>query len=222
MKNIEHSLPNQKENKSKVHRALDGSKDLKEKQNWRQIILQLGKWENEGEGRFTHQSSALHFCFFFSNYYSSDSFLSSILSIERLFSFLFSLPILLRPSPLALVPQGPGGHSREAPKLLTVTDGCAEAHNGRRRHVISLAAGLQKKEPKPKSDLREADLMKVTAKGRAACGLHSLPSARDKAFKYFSRRKTQESYVGRMLKGGKKENETEMCLINKHRHAKSS
>lgn len=71
-----------------------------------------------------------------------------------------------------------------------------EAHNGRPRRVISLAAGLGKKEPEPTSDLGEADLIKVTAKGRAACGLHSPPSARDKARKYFSRRKSQESYVG--------------------------
>lgn len=31
--------------------------------------------------------------------------------------------------------------------------------------------------------------------------LSSLPSARDKALKHFSRRKIQDSYVGRMLKG---------------------
>lgn len=55
---------------------------------------------------------------------------------------------------------------------------------------------------KLKSDLREADLIKVTANGRAACGLHFLPSTRDKALKYCSRRKTQENYFGRMLKGG--------------------
>lgn len=67
---------------------------------------------------------------------------------------------------------------------------------------VSLAADLQKNKPKLKPDLREADLIKVTAKARAACGLHSLQNARDNAFNYFSRRKSQESYVGRMLESG--------------------
>lgn len=40
-----------------------------------------------------------------------------------------------------------GGHSRKASNLLAVTDGCVEAHNGRRRRVISLAAGLRQKKP---------------------------------------------------------------------------
>lgn len=96
-----------------------------------------------------------------------------------------------------------------------MTDGCAEAHNGRRRHVISLAAGLRKKEPKPKSDLTEVDLIKVTAKGRAACGLHFLPSARDETLKHFSRRKIQESYIGRRLKGGGREGRNNRDVFDK-------
>lgn len=110
--------------------------------------------------------------------------------------------------------------SREASNLLAVTDGSAEAHNGKCRHVTSLAAGLPKKEPKPKSVLTEADLIKVIAKGRTACGLHSLQRAKDNALKYFSGRKNQESYVGKMLKGGKNEKTTGMCLKNKQRPAK--
>lgn len=86
---------------------------------------------------------------------------------------------------------------------------------------VSLAADLQKNKPKLKPDLREADLIKVTAKARAACGLHSLQSARDNALKYFSRRKSQESYAGRMLKSRGKD-KAEMCQINKYRHTKSS
>lgn len=94
-----------------------------------------------------------------------------------------------------------------------MTDGCAEAHNGRRRHVISLAAGLRKKEPKPKSDLREVDLIKVTAKGRA--WLHFLPSSTDKTLKHFSRRKIQESYIGRTLKGGGREGRENRDVFDK-------
>lgn len=86
-----------------------------------------------------------------------------------------------------------------------MTDGCAQAHNGRLRRVVSLAADLPKKQSKQKSDLREADLIKVTAQGRAAFGLHSLQTALDKALKYFSRRKSQGSYVDRMWRGGKRE-----------------
>lgn len=166
------------------------------------IVLQLGKLER-GEGHFTYQFSALHLFPFFWLLFLRFLFLLNSF-YWKLFFFLPSLSRVFRPSPFALFPHWLGGHSRETPNLLTVTDGCAEAHNGRRRHVISLAAGLRKKEPKPKSDLREADLIKVIAKGRAACGLHSLPSARDKALRCFSRRKIQESHVGRMLKGGEK------------------
>lgn len=149
LSNTPHPVKNKSLKKSKVHRPLGGSKELKDKQNWRMIVVQLAKLEREGEGHFTYQSSALHFCFLSSDYYSSDSFFSLILSIEKLFSFLPSLPRPLRPSPFALGPPPPiphrlGGHSRETSNLLTVTDGCAEAHNGRRRHVISLAAGLRK------------------------------------------------------------------------------
>ncbi|KAL0607137.1 Zinc finger protein [Plecturocebus cupreus] len=55
--------------------------------------------------------------------------------------------------------------SRAASNLLAVTDGYAEAHNGKCRRVTSLA----KKEPKPKSVLREADLIKTKP--------HSCPQA---------------------------------------------
>lgn len=175
--------------------------------------------EREGEGHFTFQSSALHFCFLSFDYYSSDSFSSLILSTKKLFPFLLSLSRVLRPSPFALVSHGLCP-ARETLNLLTVTDGCTQAHNGRRRHVISLAAGLQKKEPKPKSDLREADLIRVIAKGRAACGLHSLRIVSDKALSYFSSRKIPASYVGKMWKLGK-EKTTEMCLICKYRHTES-
>lgn len=100
-----------------------------------------------------------------------------------------------------------------------MTDGSAEAHNGECRRVTSLAAGLPKKEPKPKSVLREIDLIKVIAKGRTACGLHYLQRAKDNALKHSSRRKSQESYVCKMLKGGKNEKTTGMCLKNKQRPA---
>ena len=124
-------------------------------------VFQLGKLKTEWEGHFTYQSSAPHFCLLSSAYYFSDSFLLNSFSWKAV---LFSSPPsqVFRPSPCTLV---------ETPNLLTVKDGRAEAHNGRRGHVISLAAGLWKKEPKPKPDPREADLIKITAKDRAAYGL---------------------------------------------------
>ena len=152
-------------------------------------VFQLGKLKTEWEGHFTYQSSAPHFCLLSSAYYFSDSFLLNSFSWKAV---LFSSPPsqVFRPSPCTLV---------ETPNLLTVKDGRAEAHNGRRGHVISLAAGLWKKEPKPKPDPREADLIKITAKTELPMG------CRDEALRCSSRRKIQESRGGRMFKGGEKE-----------------
>lgn len=196
--------------------------ELKGKQNWRETVSQGGKLAKEG---VTLPTSLLLFtCFLFPPIIPQIPFLLNSFLWKAV---LFSLLLPNSPETIPLRPCTPwlGGHRGKAPDLLTVTDGCAEAHNGRHRHVISLAAGLWKKEPKPKSDLREADLIKVTAKGRAAGVLNSLSSTRDKALKYSSRRKIQGSYVGRMLKGvcvWAGWGVAEMCLINRHKCSKSS
>lgn len=127
-----------------------------------------------------------------------------------------------RPSPFALVLSWLGRHKRGFQPagsdgwLCKGTQWPVQAcHQPRSRP--------SKERTQAKSDLREADLIKVTAKGGTACGLHSLQRDSDKTLKYSSRRKSQETYVTTMFKGGgEKEKAIEMCLINKHRHTKSS
>lgn len=206
--------------KSKVDRPLGGRKELKDKQNWRQNNLQLGKREKGEGGSFYLPVLCSSLLFPFPNYYSSASFFSLILSIEKLPSFLPSFPMLLRPSPSALVPHRLGGH--RLPTCWQWRMAAREAHNARCRRVISLAAGLRKKEPKPASDLREADLIKVTAKGRARLWAAFSAERQGQSPKILLKKKEPRKLtLVKLLKVGKKEKATEICLIKKQRRIKS-
>lgn len=178
--------------KSQGGRPLGGRKELLDKPNWRQNHLQLGS-PGERRGCVLSPTSPLLFppvsfswvlflrFLLLLNSFHWKAALSSPLSSNA------ASTIPLRPcSPAAWADTGsqPADSDGWLPQRHTMADpGVSSA----------CAAGLGKKEPEPTSDLGEADLIKVTAKGRAACGLHSPLSARDKARKYFSRRKSQES-----------------------------
>lgn len=85
------------------------------------------------------------------------------LAVEKLFSLLPSLTMLLRlpHSPTPLFPSS--WNDTRGASNLRVTDGCAEAHNEGAGLSSAVQLTLQRKEPKGKPDLRGADLMKVTA-----------------------------------------------------------
>lgn len=70
------------------------------------------------------------------------------LAVEKLFSLLPSLTMLLRlpHSPTPLFPSS--WEDTRGASNLRVTDGCAEAHNAGRRPVISRAADLTEKRTK--------------------------------------------------------------------------
>lgn len=108
--NTPYQVKNKFKKKSKVGRPLGRRKEPKDKQNWRQNNLQLGKLEKGEGGSFYLPVFRSSLLFPFPDYYSSASFFSLMLSSEKLPSFLPSFPMLLRPSSFALVPHRLGGH----------------------------------------------------------------------------------------------------------------